>query len=130
MLASKLISVNLLDRIFNTCDQYQAFTKKLLRKKLNICSKDNIFDFKDKLCKQIDGAPMGRGAFPLHWLTCFCLIMKKNGWMIVQKNSSLLRIGDTSMIAFCFSIVKLKLPLSSNISTLNILQYSSRAKVI
>ena len=55
----------ILDKLFNTCDQYQGFTKKHFREMLNLCTIDSIFLFEGKLYKQINGAPMGV-AFSLH----------------------------------------------------------------
>jgi hypothetical protein len=69
----------ILSKVFpKDSDVFNGFNKKQFRKLLELCTRDNIFIFNDRMYKQIDGAPMGGCVSPT-LADIFYLFMKLRG---------------------------------------------------
>ena len=47
------------NKVFDGGDKFEGLSKKLFKKVYDICRKDNLFLFNEKLYKQVDRAQMG-----------------------------------------------------------------------
>jgi hypothetical protein len=90
------INIILSSLFINDSDLCHGFSKKDFKTLLELCTKDNVFIFNDKMYKQVDGAPMGGGAAfrPLLQIY-FCLFMKLIGLQTVRKILNQFFIVDT-----------------------------------
>jgi hypothetical protein len=70
----------ILNKIFtNGVTDYFGFDKNLLKKCLNLCTKDNVFIFNENLYNQKDGAPMGGCVSPT--LANIFLAFHEQNWL-------------------------------------------------